>query len=79
MSPAETFETRKRLVTPSPAKLRESAGAISKTYVLFIYGNIRYITNSFCTDVLSPSLVRELHFNTLFPVTSVGIYIACNV
>ena len=61
MLPAETFDTRKRLVTLSPAKPIEKAEAILKAYMLFIYGNICYISISFCTVVLNPLLVCELH------------------
>ena len=62
MLPEETFDTRKRLVTLSPAKPRENAETVLKTYMLFVYGNICYITISFCTVLLNPLLVRELHF-----------------
>jgi len=61
MLPAEIFDTRKRLVALSRAKPREKAEAILKAYMLFIYGNICYVTNSFCTVVLNPLIVCELH------------------
>ena len=45
MLPAETSEMIKRLLTLFLAKLRYNAEAIFKTYELFIYGNIQYVTN----------------------------------
>ena len=52
MLPAETFEMRKRLLTLSLAKPRQNIEAILKSYKLIIYGDIHYITNSFCKTVL---------------------------
>ena len=48
-SSAKTCETRKCLLTLSLAKPRQKAEVTLKTYELFIYGDIRYSANSFCT------------------------------
>jgi hypothetical protein len=42
----------KSLLTLSLAKPRYNAEAILKTYALFVYGDIQYITNLFCKNVL---------------------------
>jgi len=53
MLPAEIFVIKESLLTLSLAKPRQNAAeAILKTYELFIYGDIQYITNSFCKNVL---------------------------
>jgi hypothetical protein len=45
MLPAETLEMRKRLPTLPLARPRYNAETVLKTYEMFIYGDIRYITN----------------------------------
>jgi hypothetical protein len=46
--PAEMFKNGISLSTLPLAKLRHNARAILKNYEMFIYGDIHYITNSFC-------------------------------
>jgi hypothetical protein len=48
MLPPDTFEMRKYILTLLLAKPKKSAEAILKTYELFIYGNVQYITSPFC-------------------------------
>jgi len=47
-----TFEIRKRLLNTSLAQPRQNIEAILKTYKLFIYGDIDYITNTFCKNMV---------------------------
>jgi hypothetical protein len=49
ITPVETTEMKKCLLTLSPEKPRRIAKAILKNYELFIYGDINYTNNSFCT------------------------------
>ena len=39
---------RKYLSTIFLPKVRKKAEAVSKTYELFVYGDVHYTTNSFC-------------------------------
>jgi hypothetical protein len=48
----EIFEMRKCLLTLSLAKPRLDVEEILKSYGLFIYGDIHYITTSFCKNAL---------------------------
>jgi hypothetical protein len=52
MLPAEMFVKGISLLTLPLAKKRHNAKAILKTYELFTYADIHYITNSFCKNVL---------------------------
>jgi hypothetical protein len=47
-----TFEIRKRLFNTSLAQPRQNIEAILKMYKLFIYGDIDYITNTFCKNMI---------------------------
>jgi hypothetical protein len=51
MLPAEAFEMRKPLLALSLAKPRYNVEAALKNE-LFIYGDVHYISNSFCKNVL---------------------------
>jgi hypothetical protein len=53
--PAKKFETTKCLSTFFLAKRRQKAETIVITFELFIYGDIHYITNSFCKTALRDS------------------------
>lgn len=52
--PVQTYEMRKHLVKTFPwLKTEQNAAAILQTYEIFIYGDIHYSTDSFCsTNVL---------------------------
>jgi hypothetical protein len=43
--PRETFKMKNRLLTPSMSKLRYNVVAILKTYELFIYTGVSYVSN----------------------------------
>jgi len=43
--PRDTSKMRNRLLTPSMSKARYNAEAILKTYELFIYTDVSYVTN----------------------------------
>jgi hypothetical protein len=45
------FET-KRVLTLSPAKVRQNGLAILKTYELFDYGGTQNVTNTVCKNML---------------------------
>jgi len=47
-----TFEIRKCLLNTSLAQPRQNIEAILKTYKLFIYGDIHYITKTFCKNMV---------------------------
>jgi len=51
MLPAETFVMRKLLLTPFPGKAVTERGQF-ETCLLFIYGDLHLIANSFCKKVL---------------------------
>jgi hypothetical protein len=54
MLPAETFALRKRLLALPLAKPKYNTERSSlKTYELFIIGDIHYITDLFCRNVLN--------------------------
>jgi hypothetical protein len=48
----ETLEIWEPLLTLSPPQQGENAEEISKTYELFIYGYVHYVTNSLCKNAL---------------------------
>lgn len=47
-----TLEIRKHLFNTSLAQPRQNIEAILETYKLFIYGDIDYITNTFCKNMI---------------------------
>jgi hypothetical protein len=49
---AETFENIKSVLILSLAKLRQNAEAFWKTLEQFIYGDLHYVTKSFCKTVI---------------------------
>jgi len=71
MFPMETFELIKRLLTLNVAKPRQNAETFLNSYELFIYGNILYVTNSFCKNVLNSDTLEWL-LNCIF-------YIFCSI
>jgi len=44
----------KNLLTLSQAKPKQNVEGTLETYELFIYGDIHYITNSFCKNIVTP-------------------------
>jgi hypothetical protein len=59
---------RKCRVALSLAKPRQNAEEILKTYELFIYGDIHYITKWFCKNVLQRHPSPGCEFNPFFSV-----------
>lgn len=65
MLPAETTEVSEGPSNPFPSKDEIEGEAVLLTYCLSIYGDMRYITNSFSVNVLKITALYsggEFHF-----------------
>ena len=63
---AEAVDVRKHLLTLSLSRPRKDAEVILKTHGLFIYGDLHYITKSFCENTLTAATIYPRLWTALF-------------